>query len=265
MGTDLRICVIGFGNMGRALVRGWQAAGIAGDQIFVSDPDPQTLEYAHNSGLRRADTATRFDVAVVAVKPQQLDAALTQNLDLLKASAVVVSVAAGKPIAVLEAALPKKAAVVRAMPNTPAAIAKGVTVLCANNFVTRGQRQLCSELLAAVGAQYWVDEEALMDAVTAVSGSGPAYVFLLIECLSAAGISQGLPGELAKALALHTVAGSGVYAETSKTPIETLRKQVTSPGGTTEAALNVLMGDNALKLLIDRAVAAAAKRSSELS
>ncbi|MGD8323961.1 MAG: pyrroline-5-carboxylate reductase dimerization domain-containing protein, partial [Gammaproteobacteria bacterium] len=145
------------------------------------------------------------------------------------------------------------------------AIARGTTVLCANAAVSAAQRAFCGRLLSAVGAVFWVEHEAMLDAVTAVSGSGPAYVFLLTECLTAAGIRQGLPEPLAAELALHTVAGAGAYALDSQTPVAALREQVTSPGGTTAAALGVLMRDDALLQLVDEAVAAAAARSAELS
>ena len=160
---------------------------------------------------------------------------------------------------------PAEAPAVRAMPNTPAAVAKGMTVLVANEAVTQAQRSLCGELLGAVGHVAWLDDEQRMDAVTAVSGSGPAYVFLLIECLERAAINVGLEPELARELALTTVAGAGAYAESSSESAMELRRRVTSPGGTTQAALDVLMGEHGLEALLERAVRAATARGRELS
>jgi len=157
------------------------------------------------------------------------------------------------------------AAIVRTMPNTPAAIGRGITVACASPLVTFAQRRLCERLLAAIGESAWVDDERLIDAVTALSGSGPAYVFLLIEALARAGEAEGLPSELAARLALSTVAGSGELARISAESTAQLRENVTSPGGTTRAALDVLMAADGLEALIKRAVAAAAARSRELA
>jgi pyrroline-5-carboxylate reductase len=176
-----------------------------------------------------------------------------------------VSIAAGRTIDSLQKRLGSQRAIVRSMPNTPAAIARGTIVMCPNAAVTEVGRNVCSELLAAVGKVYWLEDEALFDAVTAVSGSGPAYVFLLTECLAAAGARLGLPESLALELAMHTVAGAGAYALEAGSPVDELRAQVTSPGGTTAAALNVFMRDSALQRLVDEAVAAAAARSAELS
>ena len=167
-------------------------------------------------------------------------------------------------MAEIGAALGSGAAVVRAMPNTPAAIGQGIAALVANGAASREQRELCGELLAAVGAVAWLDDETHMDAVTAISGSGPAYVFLLIECLEQAAVDLGLPAALARQLAVATVAGAGAYAAAAKdTPAE-LRRRVTSPNGTTQAALDVLMAPSGLQELIARAARAAAQRSREL-
>ena len=174
------------------------------------------------------------------------------------------SIVAGKTLAGLGRHL-GRAAIVRTMPNTPAAIGRGITVACANPLVTIEQRQLCDRLLAAIGESAWVEDEALIDPVTAVSGSGPAYVFLLIEALARAGEAEGLPADLALQLARATVAGSGELARISTDTPAQLRENVTSPGGTTRAALDVLMAADGLEPLIDRAVAAAAARSRELA
>ncbi len=177
---------------------------------------------------------------------------------------MVLSIAAGKPIAAFEQLLGGAPMVVRAMPNTPAAISQGITALVANNRVGAEHRALCERLLSAVGEVVWLDDESLMDAVTAVSGSGPAYVFLLIETLAAAAQNEGLAPELAEKLAIATVAGAGAYAAQSPVDPTRLREQVTSPGGTTQAALERLMGDGGLEALMAEAVRAAAARSREL-
>ena len=178
---------------------------------------------------------------------------------------VFLSIAAGKSIGYLESRLGGGAAIVRSMPNTPAAVGRGIAVLCANQAADQAQAESCRTLLAAVGEAVVVDDESLLDAVTAVSGSGPAYVFLLIECLAEAGIEAGLPAELSRRLALATVAGAGALAAEADEPPETLRQNVTSPGGTTHAALGVLMADDGLQQLMTRAVAAATQRSLELA
>jgi len=179
--------------------------------------------------------------------------------------AVFLSIAAGRPIAYFEDRLGEDAAVVRTMPNTPAAIGRGITVACANRHVNGADRAICGDLLAAVGEVAWVDDEGLLDAVTATSGSGPAYVFLLIECLAAAGGAAGLPSDLAMRLARATVAGAGELAYQSEEAPSELRRNVTSPGGTTAAALSVLMADDGLGRLLTRAVAEATRRSRELA
>ncbi len=268
--SDIRILIAGFGNMGRALVRGWLDSGIAPTSVTVADASEQARAAAAERGLHVIDTAAHgrsagFDMLVLAVKPNQIEAAAARYADELSDTGVVLSIAAGRTIESLQRSFGNDRPIVRSMPNTPAAIARGTTVLCANAAVTNDQRATCERLLGAVGAVFWVEDEAQLDAVTAVSGSGPAYVFLLTECLAAAGVRQGLPPELAAELALHTVAGAGAYALESQTPVAMLREQVTSPGGTTAAALAVFMENDALQKIVDEAVAAAAARSSELS
>lgn len=269
-GSDKRILIVGFGNMGRALVRGWLDAGMAAELISVADQSQAAIEQARAWGLRISDISEsapsdRCDFLVLAVKPPQIDAAIQHYAAALSDTGVVLSIAAGRKIDSMQQLLGPDAAIVRSMPNTPAAIARGTTVLCANESVSVQQREICSQLLRAVGTVFWIDDEALFDAVTAVSGSGPAYVFLLIECLTAAGVRQGLSDALAADLALQTVAGAGAYALDSQTPVSELRAQVTSPGGTTAAALGELMRNDALQELVNKAVAAAAARSAELS
>jgi len=268
LGRDTRVLLIGFGNMGQALVRGWLARGGDAATIRVVDTVSGARAAATALGIAASERVGASggapDVVVVAVKPNQLASALAELAPLARAP-LFLSIAAGKTLAQLEAGLRPGAAVVRAMPNTPAAIGQGITALVANSAVTPEQRALCDELLAAVGATAWLDDEKDMDAVTAVSGSGPAYVFLLIECLERAAVEAGLAPDLARRLALATVAGAGAYAAAAAEPAAELRRRVTSPGGTTQAALEVLGAQGGLGDLISRAVHAAAKRSRELS
>jgi pyrroline-5-carboxylate reductase len=269
------IALIGFGNMGQALARGWLANGHAPDAIRIVDPEERAREAAADLGLRASAAIADYDdveivapdVVVLAVKPKQLEDA-TANLRALRRSspnAVYLSIMAGTTIWRIQNALGAPAGVVRAMPNMPAAIGRGMTVLTASSAVTPAQRSLCGELLGAVGSVAWIDDEASMDAVTAVSGSGPAYVFLLIECLELAAIESGLAVELAKELAIKTVGGAAAYAEGADQPPTELRRRVTSPSGTTEAALEILNDEHGMRDLISRAVRAATARSRELS
>ena len=272
MGVALRakveIALIGFGNMGQALVRGWLASGRDPCSIAVVEPVAAARAAAEQLGVTAAEelgAARAADVVVLAVKPNQLSSVLPHCAAAARAGAVVLSIAAGKTIGEIGKGLDPGAAVVRAMPNTPAAIGRGMTVLVANAAAARSQRELCEELVAAVGAVAWVDDERHMDAVTAISGSGPAYVFLLIECLEQAAIELGLDAALAKQLAIATVAGAGEYAaKAGEAPAE-LRRRVTSPKGTTEAALAVLMATPGMRELLVRATEAAARRSRELA
>ena len=273
MTGDLRraapLILVGAGKMGGAMLAGWLERGLPADGVVVLDPTPAP-EVAHlieAHGLRH-ETAVPTDltasVIVVAVKPQVLDAVAPGLRGLVGPGTVAVSVAAGKTIASLEAGL-GDCAVVRAMPNTPAQVGRGITACVANAATSGDQRTLVAALLAAVGDVEWVDDEALIDAVTAVSGSGPAYVFLLAEALAEAGRKAGLPADLAERLARATVEGAGELLFQSDLDPATLRKNVTSPNGTTAAALAVLMADDGVQPLLDRAVAAAAARSRELS
>jgi pyrroline-5-carboxylate reductase len=210
-----------------------------------------------------AGDAGAIDTIVLAVKPQSFRDAGAKLKTLIAPSTLVVSIMAGTTIASISEVC--GGAVVRAMPNTPAAIGRGITVAVAANDVSAAQRAVADALLRATGAVEWVDDEPLMDAVTAVSGSGPAYVFLLAEELARAGVEAGLPVELATKLARETVAGSGELLHRSELSSATLRQNVTSPGGTTAAALEVLMGPDGLQPLLTRAVAAATRRSKELA
>ncbi len=207
---------------------------------------------------------TNVAAIVLAVKPQVAPQAIPPLAPLVSPATLVVSIMAGRTLKFLADALPKPCAIVRAMPNTPAAIGRGITVAVPLH-TNDAQRSLADRLLSATGAVEWTDDEALMDAVTAVSGSGPAYVFLLAEALTQAGIAAGLPPELAAKLARETVAGSGELLHRSALDAAVLRENVTSPGGTTAAALAVLMGQGGLAELMERAVAAATARSRELA
>ncbi len=263
------VLLVGGGNMGRALAEGFMRHSIPAQAITVVEPAAEARARL-GSALTCVDSAdsvpdTRFAAVIFAVKPQQMASVAGQYQRLKTAETVFISIAAGCSLQFLADHLGTDAALVRAMPNTPAAIGQGITVLCANAAAGPAQRELASALLGSVGAVAWLDDEALMDAVTAVSGSGPAYVFLLIESLAAAGARAGLPAELALQLARHTVAGAGQLALASASTPTELRRQVTSPGGTTQAALAVLREHQALEHLIDRAVAAAAKRSQALA
>jgi pyrroline-5-carboxylate reductase len=264
--ADPKILLVGCGKMGGALLAGWLERGTPASNVYVVEP----------AGLAQADVTavktvgelpTRLepDVVVFAVKPQALDDIAPAYRPYAEAGAVTLSIAAGKTIAVFERHLGERTAIVRTMPNTPAAVGRGITVACANGHVTAAQRALCHALLEAVGEVAWVEDEALLDPVTAVSGSGPAYVFLLIECLAEAGVAAGLPADLAQRLARATVIGSGELARLSDETAAQLRKNVTSPGGTTAAALEVLMGERGLGELMTRAVAAATRRSRDLA
>jgi pyrroline-5-carboxylate reductase len=268
LSANEHILLVGFGNMGQALARGWLANGRAASSIEVADPVRSAREVAATLGIGTCDVATgtaRADVVVLAVKPNQFASVLQQCAAAAARRAVFLSIAAGKTIAQIAGSLGESSAVVRAMPNTPAAIGKGMTALVANAAVSEAQRALCGELLAAVGAVAWLDDERHMDAVTAISGSGPAYVFLLIECFEQAALELGLDAALAKQLALTTVAGAGAYAAAAGEPAAELRRRVTSPNGTTQAALSVLMAQPGMRELLVRAARAAAARSRELA
>lgn len=248
----------------------WLDRGMPAAAIAVVEPDLTRARLASDRSVAvvadPADLpALALDVIVLAVKPQSIGAIVPHYARFTNAGAVLLSIAAGKTIATLVGHLGAGAAVVRAMPNTPAAVRRGISVACANAAADSRQRMLCEDLLAAVGGVLWAEDEALMDPVTAVSGSGPAYVFLMTECLIQAAVEAGLPAKMAQRLARETVAGSGELLARSDAPPELLRRNVTSPGGTTAAALAVLMAHDGLQALLSRAVAAAAKRSRELA
>jgi len=259
------IALAGAGKMGGAMLAGWLARGLDPSRVVVIEPSPSPdISALAAKGITLNPAAARAaDTLVVAVKPQMFREAGAQLKAVVGDTTLVVSIMAGTTIAVLQEVC--GGAVVRAMPNTPAAIGRGITVAVAHRTVSAAQRAVADALLRATGSVEWVADEGLMDAVTAVSGSGPAYVFLLAEELARAGVAAGLPEELATKLARETVAGSGELLHRSELASATLRQNVTSPGGTTAAALNVLMGPGGLQQLMEHAVAAAAARSKELA
>ncbi len=257
------LVLLGCGKMGSAMLAGWLEGGLPVGSVWVQDPFPSDWLKATgvhiNEGFPDAPA-----VVLIAVKPQMMGEALPALVALPKEGTVFLSVAAGVSIASYEDALGKDASIVRAMPNTPAAVGKGITAIIGNSNSTAADLDLAEALLSAVGQVVRLNEESQMDAVTGVSGSGPAYVFYMIDALAAAGVAQGLPSNLAMQLAKATVAGAGVLAETADETPEQLRINVTSPNGTTQAGLEVLMGEDALAPLMAATVKAATDRSKEL-
>ncbi len=259
------ILLVGLGKMGGAMLAGWRERGLA-PSVAVDPMLPPALgpEITVVADAASIPAGFRPSAVVLAVKPQ--NAAETLPLYARFApDAVMLSIMAGRTLSGMAGLLGERAAIVRAMPNTPAAVRQGITVCCPNQAVTAAQRALCDSLLAAIGAVAWVDDEALIDPVTAVSGSGPAYVFLLAELMEQAAIEQGIPPALARQLARQTVSGSGALLAASPEDTAQLRKNVTSPGGTTAAALAVLMDPAAMPAALSRAIAAATQRSRELA
>ncbi len=265
-----KLVLIGAGKMGGAMMQGWLEAGLPGGQIVVLDPGPppEVAELIAANGVTHnppVDGLEDVSVVLAAVKPQMMDEVLSGLGALAGHRPLVISIAAGKTIASFEAHFGADAAVIRTIPNTPSAVGRGVTAITANANVSETQMALAEALLSSIGEVVRVDDEALIDAATAVSGSGPAYVFYMTECLAAAGERAGLPADVAVKLARATVAGAGELMRHSGIAAETLRENVTSPNGTTYAALQVLMADDGLGPLMDKAVEAAQKRSAELA
>jgi pyrroline-5-carboxylate reductase len=261
------LVLVGAGKMGGAMLEGWLARKLPPKKVVVLDPQPsKAIKALARRGVRinpKGDIGTAAAM-VLAVKPQTAPEALPPLAPLAGPRTVVVSIMAGRTLGFLEKHFPKST-VVRAMPNTPAAIGRGITVGVGNARMNAAAKKLAHGLLAATGSVEWTPDEGLMDAVTAVSGSGPAYVFLLAEAMAQAGEAAGLPRALAEKLARETVSGSGELLNQSPLPAATLRQNVTSPGGTTAAALEVLMGADGVPPLMTRAVAAAARRGKELA
>lgn len=263
-----RLVLLGAGKMGLAMLEGWLARGLDPRKLTILEPQPvKAVKALTRRGVALNPKGKPPDAAavVIAVKPQSAPDAVPALRPFIGKSTLAVSIMAGRPLRFLEDALPTGTAIVRAMPNTPASVGRGITVACPNAKVTARQRKQTSDLLATIGTVEWTDNEALMDAVTALSGSGPAYVFLLAEAMANAGIAAGLPPALAARLARETVAGSGELLHRSDLDAALLRQNVTSPGGTTAAALEVLMGPGGFDALLTRAIAAATRRSRELA
>lgn len=263
------LILIGAGNMGGAMLSGWLNSGHRGSDILVIDPGPREALAALMAEkgakhLTAAPQGVTAGILFLAVKPQLIDSVVPPLASLVGPQTVVVTVAAGKTLATLERHL-GPAAMIRAMPNTPAMIGRGVTGAFANAQVTAAQKAAVQALLQVSGPVEWVESEAEIDAVTALSGSGPAYVFYLVECMAEAGRKAGLQADLAMRLARETVAGAGELLHRSPDDAATLRRNVTSPGGTTAAALDVLMAETGMQPLFDRAIAAAKTRAGELA
>lgn len=267
--------LIGGGKMGAALADGWLDAGLAPQALTVVEPNDAVraawaergaVTFSGVEALRGPDRPEEVPrVLILAVKPQQMADVLTALHGRVPPTTAVVSIAAGIPIATYADALGRERAIVRVMPNTPAAIGRGVSALVANDATDAATRELATTMMAAVGDAVWLEDEDQMHVVTALSGGGPAYVFWLIESLAAAGVAQGLGPDVALRLARGTVAGAGELARTSGDAPDQLRRNVTSPGGTTAEALAVLMADDGLAPLVDRALRAAAHRSRVLA
>ena len=266
---NISLTLIGAGKMGGAMLQGWLKLGLDAGRTQIIDPHPSAemiaLCAAHGCSLNPAQPG-QTDVIVLAIKPQMFDSAGEALNTLLQPSSLLISVMAGKTIANMQARLPDARLFIRAMPNTPAAVGRGITGVYATPAVSEAQRALASTLLGAIGRVEWLENETQIDMVTALSGSGPAYVFYLAECMAKAGEAIGLPPALAARLARATVEGAGelMFQDQSISPSQ-LRINVTSPAGTTAAALAVLMADTGLSPLMSEAVAAAKRRAEELA
>ncbi|MBI3440270.1 MAG: pyrroline-5-carboxylate reductase [Proteobacteria bacterium] len=256
----LNVLLVGCGKMGGALARRWRESGMCRQLVII---DPQSTDV---KSLQDVPTGFQPQVVVFAVKPQTLNDVIKDYAPFSKAGVLFVSIAAGKPVAFFEGHLGTQAKIVRSMPNLPAAIGQGITVAYANRNVSEAKKGWASTVLGVVGEVLWVRQESLLNPVTALSGSGPAYIFLLVETMMKAGIHIGLDPVLAEKLARQTVIGSAALAEESAdVSAAALRDSVTSPGGTTEAALKVLLATPGIQELFDRALTAATKRAEELS
>ena len=261
------ILLLGAGRMGGAMLRGWLAQGVPASAIAVTDPmpAPELVELAARTGVRLnpADRAP-VDVLVVAVKPQMVESAAAGVQALLAPHTLVLSIMAGKTLADLRRLFPAAGSMVRAMPNLPAAVGRGATVAVAEPGCPVDRTERAASLLTAVGSLEWLADEALVDAATALSGSGPAYVFYLVECLTRAGMEVGLPADVSERLARATVEGAGALMGATGQPAADLRAGVTSPGGTTAAGLSRLMADDHLQTLLNATLRAASQRAAEL-
>ncbi len=263
-----RLVLVGAGKMGAAMLESWLRDGMSGSSVTVLDPSPsdalRAICLSHGVALN-PESVSPPDILVLAVKPQALDSVAPMLGSFFGPQTVLLSILAGKTVRDLENRFPDARAIIRAMPNLPASIGQGATGAFAAASVAPESQAMADALLRSVGIVEWVDDEKLIDVVTAVSGSGPAYVFYLTECLAAAGIAAGLPEGLSERLARQTVIGGGALLAQSELAAGTLRENVTSPGGTTAEALAVLMAGNGLPPLLKDAVSAAKRRAEELS
>ncbi len=264
----MKLLLVGCGNMGGALLAGWLDTGVRPGDVVGVDPAPAPTAAALGPDIvgsaKEIPAAFKPDMIIIAVKPQGIED-VVPAFSNFAADAATLSIVAGTTIGKLSGLIGGSPAVIRAMPNTPAAIGRGISVLCANERTSAMARETAGKLMSAVGEVAWVDDESLLDPVTAVSGSGPAYIFLLAECLAEAGVAAGLPGDLARQLARATVAGAGEMLHRTDIPAAALRENVTSPGGTTEAALGALMADDGMQPLLTEAIRRATERSRELA
>ena len=264
----MTILLIGAGRMGSALLKGWLNRGVKSIAVVEPKPSPELRKLARAKKVALFAAPSQVprqpSVCVVAIKPQVLKGEAATLAGFAQAGALMISIAAGTSVAAMAQAWGKKSRIIRAMPNTPGAIGAGITGLFAAKGVSATDRKRAVSLLSALGETVWVAKEGLIDSVTAVSGSGPAYLFLMAEALTEAGIAEGLPRDQAEKFARATVAGAGALLAADKSPASALREAVTSPGGTTAAALYVLMAEDGLVPLMKRAVAAARKRAEEL-
>jgi pyrroline-5-carboxylate reductase len=262
------ILLIGAGRMGGALLKGWLQRGVKSVTVIEPKPSAELRKLARAGKITLFAAPSEVDrkpsVCVVAIKPQVLKGEVQALAGFAQSGALMISIAAGTPVAAMAAAWGSKARIIRAMPNTPGAIGHGITGLYAARGTTEADRKRAASLLSALGQTVWVAKEALIDSVTAISGSGPAYLFLMAEALTEAGMAEGLPRAQAEKFARATVAGAGALLAADESPAGALREAVTSPGGTTAAALSVLMADDGLMQLMKRAVRAARKRAEAL-
>lgn len=262
-----KLLLVGCGKMGGAMLDGWLARGLKPADVIAAEPAEAIRP--NKPGLRTvassAEVSETPEIVVLAVKPQAMDGVLPDLKRFADKGSVFLSIAAGKTLRYFADHLGQGAKVVRSMPNTPAAVRQGITVATAAPGVSASEKKRCHELLEAVGQVLWVDDEALLDPVTALSGSGPAYVFLLVEAMAAAGAKLGLTTDMAMQLARATVAGSGELLKQSSEAASQLRINVTSPGGTTAEALKILMAEDGIQKVFDKALAAASRRSKELA
>jgi len=263
------ILLIGAGRMGGALLKGWIRTRIGPLTVVEPDPSPELRKLARTNHIQLhksvEDVSERIRACVIAIKPQVFKSEAARFKSIAELSALIISIAAGTSTKLMREAWGDDVRIIRAMPNTPGSIGRGISALYATRIATDADRKLAQRLLAALGETLWVGKESLIDSVTAVSGSGPAYVFLLVEALTEAAQAEGLPSHAADRLARATVSGAGALLEADGRPAADLRLDVTSPGGTTEAALELLLSADGLKPLITRAVRAARKRAEELA